>query len=675
MVTEAKAYSSMFLIIFSIIFIVIPIWFVFKDPFIPTLFLAFLILYSLAGYKISVQLLTAISSKKFYFPKIDFNNFLINSKRKINYPLIVFGITLLATLIYLFMFIPSLTTPIRPRGDTGTHALRSILFIYSFKTIFSLIGINLSYFQINLLLLTLSFAIGLFFLFVYILFFRKNSTEIKEFVKSATFKKIVFIILVIFYSFYIILSLFLSVITETRLLPSLIRYGPVSAYIYNIPNFFLPISELNFRILNLVISFSCAVFSYKMLRLFFSQSVSIFGTISFFFTPIVFNYVYLEYLVIGLLFFQLASFYYLLSYLKTKKANYLYISYLIAFVAIFYKDPLILLIPLYLFIGIVYSFHQTKLNMSKSSLHNFFQEFRLFFYLSIICIFYYLPWYFLYNMFVWRSYNFTPDYLFNLNRILMYLNATMNWLGVIFFLAIAGLLFRSATKKLNYLDFLTIPWYFILYIFYTFDYWPSPEPRFIIPGLFLFYYNAGELIYLSIEKVRNLFLEMTSKSIISPAFSSFVFIIILFPLIIDSYQMSQKEFDNNYLPFNEVSLYLKENLPATSSILVRMGPNPYFFYFYKFELDIYFRTDFWNIPDDQNSSNLFLFCQGENIQYVMFPNYEWSVDYINKDLIEMIENDEKFLLLKEFQYRKSESFLFLFQVKINSTTVASENLD
>jgi hypothetical protein len=257
----------------------------------------------------------------------------------------------------------------------------------------------------------------------------------------------------------------------------------------------------------------------------------------------------------------------------------------------------------------------------------------------------------------------------------MYLNATMNWLGVIFFLAIAGLLFRSATKKLNYLDFLTIPWYFILYIFYTFDYWPSPEPRFIIPGLFLFYYNAGELIYLSIEKVRNLFLEMTSKSIISPAFSSFVFIIILFPLIIDSYQMSQKEFDNNYLPFNEVSLYLKENLPATSSILVRMGPNPYFFYFYKFELDIYFRTDFWNIPDDQNSSNLFLFCQGENIQYVMFPNYEWSVDYINKDLIEMIENDEKFLLLKEFQYRKSESFLFLFQVKINSTTVASENLD
>ncbi|MFX1515642.1 MAG: ArnT family glycosyltransferase, partial [Promethearchaeota archaeon] len=451
-------------------------------------------------------------------------------------------------------------------------------------------------------------------------------------------------------------------------LPSLIRYGPVSAYIYNFPNLFLPISELNYRLLNLIIILGCFVFSYKILRLFFSQSVSIFGTLSLFCTPIVFSYVYLEYLLIAFLFLQFASFYYLLLYLKTKRAGFLFISYFILFIAIFYKDPLILLIPLYAFVGLIYSFHQVKANQMNPSFFKVFQEFRLFFYLSIICILYYIPWYFLYNMYVWRSYIFTPEYLFNLDRILMYLNAIASWLGIIFLLAIVGLFIRCITKNLNYLDLITILWFVILYFFYTLDYWPLAEPRFIIPGLFFFYYNAGEFVYISIEKIRQTLPMLFTKTISPGVICSVLFIIVLFSLIIDSYQISQHEFDNDYLPFNEVSRYLKENIPTTSSILVTMGPNPYFFYFQKFELNMTFRTDLWKSPNDQNASNLYLFCQEENIQYVMFPNSEWSVNYNNPNLIEMIGNDERFLLLEQFQYRNSESFLYLFQLDFNGST-------
>ena len=87
-----------------------------------------------------------------------------------------------------------------------------------------------------------------------------------------------------------------------------------------------------------------------------------------------------------------------------------------------------------------------------------------------------------------------------------------------------------------------------------------------------------------------------------------------------------------------------------------------FFLFTKFEFDLNFRDDQWKPPLEQNSTNLFLFCKEEDIQYVMLPNPKWSGGYLNKDLLEMIKNDENFSLIEEFQYKKTKNYLFLFQL-------------
>lgn len=263
----------------------------------------------------------------------------------------------------------------------------------------------------------------------------------------------------------------------------------------------------------------------------------------------------------------------------------------------------------------------------------------------------------------------------NFNKVLQPLEVIpyiTGWFALIFI--ILGLII--IIKKESLKDPLIIFFLFSVIIFYAYyvSYNFLARPRFFAPLSFIF------AILFSTSLC---FIESLSNKL-----KSFSFLLIIL-LAGSTISLAYNNYENRYLPVNELFNYIANNGLTENKFLKSMAPSSYNFYILKYNLNMNnFDPTIWQEASNQTEENLFSYMIKNNESYAFFPlptsSYDiyfyhpnpsswldiWDSSYdaphqiINHTLILNIYKNESFYFTKVAEFKKGKNTIFLVKTKI-----------
>ncbi|GBD97287.1 MAG TPA: hypothetical protein ENG83_01040 [Nitrospirae bacterium] len=429
-------------------------------------------------------------------------------------------------------------------------------------------------------------------------------------------------------------------------LPALIRYPPLSRFLYFISYSAFGITHIGPRMLQLTFYVLSAVYLYRTIALFSDRKAALTGASIYLFLPVSFVYAGLAELGCGTVFFiTLISFHFLRFVKENDNRDLLLTSYFIG-MGFLYKRSILLMLFVCTAFLIISKIKNKDLNFSihlKVIL------------LSSVSI---VPWMVIGKFFSWRNYNiiwsnFRP---FEGKVFTYFMNIPLDISWVLFLLFLSSVIFILLSKR-NALTF----YFGILFIAYYF--FLALDIAYISPRLAMAFYPTiavylALFLYTIIEKIR----WKHSFKLLFFVLTAYLIAISTVPPL-NAQFLSSSEFKKlEYFPGDKAMKWVKDNVKDNEKILTLRIMSA-LFYRDKYSIDRNKIINFWyELYEVSTPEKLKAFCKKNKISYIMFPAPLYLKGGNLKILEYLKENrEEEFLEVKRFNL--DGNYIIIYKLK------------
>ncbi|MBI4698217.1 MAG: glycosyltransferase family 39 protein [Nitrospirae bacterium] len=525
--------------------------------------------------------------------------------------------------------IPAILRPILIMGDEPLH-LQGGLLIYDY--------IDFSWHR--------SFQIAIWALFILFLLLinakHLNKLNLNRFaVLPDRTKKRAFICSLLF-----LLISYFYVLRDIPYKLMLIRYPPVSKYLYLAMYSAFGVNHIFPRFIQLLFYLLCGVYLYRTIMLFEDKRTAILGASIYLFFPVIFAYANLAETASGLNLFIFAISFYFIRYLKEADHRDLFLtSYLIG-TGLLYKDPVLLMFIISLSFLVMRKFLRHDLR----SLH----DLKV---LSLSLIFI-VPWMVISKLFNTRNYTFVLSNITSLNgnliKYLALLSSNLSWIiFALFFLSVFYVIFFKRNVLTLYFACL-----FIIYYLFTVSDIAWVEPRLSMT----FYPTIAVFLSLFISRGIETINRRHIFKIFYSVFTLYLIILCTVPPFNNQFlaPMNKKL---HYYPSKEAASWVKENIKDGEKILM-LRILPFDFYLIKYGIDgnriINLSYDISEVSTPEKLKKL---TKEHNAGYIMFPyGPPYSFEGERK-IIRYLKDDNNNEFAEIAKFNIDECFIYVYKLK------------
>ena len=616
MTTFVNQYRTLFFLSWIILYLIIPAW-AFPVSVITRAFVYFgLLIYFAVSAAVLSHWITIFTVDSPPFMKIK------NWRELVKEHLWLIILCIIAMILNIY---PAFS-PILIMGDETIH-LQSGLWVYdyldsSWHTVFQSI-----------------FWIVVVILLVVRTFKDKLNKYFSDFLSHSFQKKLAVVL------FFGLLTGYFLLLKDITYTPTLIRYPPVSKFVYFLAYSAFGIHHVFPRLVQLLFYVLSSIYIYRTISLFHYKNASLVGAALYLFLPISFAYAHLGELASGTVFFMAAVSFYFLRFIKEGNNRDLIISaYLIGIAGLYKKLHLLMYIVCFIFLIA----QQLKKREFRS-----LNQFKILS-LAMVPI---VPWMLFTRNYSWRNYTFVLDNLTSLDsKIVTYFTLMFSNMSPVIFVFFLGsviyVFYRQRTVLTAYFGLL-----FAVYYFFIVSDMGGLSPRFSL----VFYPTI--IVYVS------LFISRIIQSIRwKHAFNVCFGVLVVYLIIISAVAPFNKYFltliDRKLIAFpsSESMKWVKDNVKENEKVLIMriMSAN---FYRVKYAIDRSRIDNFWYvIKDIDTPEKLTSYYKKNKISYIIFPYspYPYSSDF---PILEYLKEngDNKFMEVATFNLE--DNYIFIYKLK------------
>ncbi len=446
--------------------------------------------------------------------------------------------------------------------------------------------------------------------------------------------------------FIIFLFLYFFLLRNLAYTLTIVRYPPVSKFLYFFAYSAFGINHIFPRTIQLIFYLLCAIYLFRTINLFYGKETALLGASIYLFLPVTFAYAYLGEIESGVIFFIVAISFYFLRCLKEGDNRDLLLSVYMIGIGYLYKDPVFLIFPVCMAILIYQEIKKRTLYLSV--------QIKILL-LAMVPV---IPWMIIEKLYSWRSYTFQLSNITSLDKkILPYfllMSSNVSEIIFIFFVLSVIYCFIKRNTLTVYLGLL-----FIVYYFFIVSDMGVLSPRFsmaLYPTITVF--------------ISVFFSEIIQLIKWRHAFKLCFIVIIVYLIIISSVSPLNSRYlaiENKklyYYPSEQAMKWVKENVKAGEKVLaVRILSSTFYRYKYAISrdkmIDIVYDMEKVSTPE-----KLKKIYKEHNISYLMFP---YSTSYIKNDvwagIFEYLKNNPN----KEFdeieKFNLDDKYIFIYKLK------------
>jgi len=611
-----RAYLWLFLLFWLYCYVLYPAWYVPETAPVRLLIFAAILTFLLANAYLLHRWLN--KAQEPLFPQIDKS--VVLAKIKENLPLVYL------LCLYVILQIYPLSLPLKTLGDEHYHVYVSI----------PIIRLLSRYSPLPLPFLT--WVVVIFALAVW-QFWKKKKLNLKEPLLLS-----LIVIVALIYAVILVRSGLMERINPEE---HLFRFPPLGKTVHLISYLLFGVSVFTARLPQLVFYVLAAVYVYRIGLLYRNKLTAFNAAALFLFTPAIFHFGHIGFLSGGVLFLCAASFFYFARYLKEEHLRDLLLAVFFSGVGFLYKRVL-LAILIILFTYLILRDLVRRKNLGQ----NLKSHLALGWLASVSAI----PWLLIGNMYSPRNYTFRTSNWLGFENITYTLRLIPEGGTYLMYLLFAVGIFYAVRKRRDELTYFSFLYFLMYYVFVNSERWrvmrlalPIWLPVFILTAQFLAGGNRGKKL----------------KWLISLLFAGYLIVASTFlniPPLEGRFTLA-KDIQKDYAPYEQLFVYVKENLPPGSRIYAPAGCEPSHFYLYHYQLEGKYTWErkFW-IKDkpEQSRDNLYEFCKKEDFSYLVFAEKEWVEQWINKKVVEELYagQDPRFKVKKAFTFGNNQIILW-----------------
>lgn len=426
--------------------------------------------------------------------------------------------------------------------------------------------------------------------------------------KTVNLKKVLFIFsMFIFFNFY------------SRLFPyyswdeslTLLRYPPVSKFLYIISYSGFGVSHIGPRIVQLILHILSAVYLYRTIYLFREKETALTGVTIYLFSPLIFSYSSRAALESGVVFFIILIAYYFLRFVKYGENRDLILTAYFIGIGFLYKQVILVMFIIcftYLF------FSRIVKRDSSSTMH-----FKILL-LSLIQI---VPFFMIGKIGGTNFYEPEWSNLISLNKLIAYflmIQSQISWIIFILFLFSSGFIISTKRDSLSLFFGLLFMGYYLFYIMSGAGIINHRYSMAIYPAIAVF---SAQSIFDITQRIR---WKNTFKLFFS-ILTIYLVIICLIPRSSSSLiTFKYKDFESQYYPVDKATDWIR-NRTKNSEKILSLFMTDYEFYVERIYAN---RTEinpkrFIHADDGMSRElsfpleNLIQYCRSNDISYIIFP--------------------------------------------------------
>jgi hypothetical protein len=483
-------------------------------------------------------------------------------------------------------------------------------------------------------------------------------SEKSSILKSKNSSKVLFIFFIFsFFSLYSYLFPYYS--WEESLV--LLRFPPVSHYLYLISYYAFGVSHVGPKIVQLMFYVLGAVYLYRTIYLFREKETALLGATIYLFSPIIFHYASVTALESGVVFFIILISYYFLRFIKIQDNRDLILASYFIGLGFLYKQVVLVMLVIcfaYLVLSIIKKRDWNSINHCKILL------------LSLIPI---LPWLKFATISVYYDVYFdtTVSQLISFDSLTAYaavLHAQLSPIILILFLCSIIFIFFAKRDDLSMFFGLSFVAY---YLFFTKNMPGFPLHRYSTA----FYPAISVLLAQFVHSICHKFRWKYTYKIVFSALTFYLIILCVIPRSSsDLITFKYRDFETQYYPSEEATDWVRNRTKDDEKILTLMMSN------HKFYVErIYADKDGINYKRFIRNFNLNIiegsidplqkikeFCHENDISYIMFqfgpknyyyPNSKEISEKLNK-LKESMDNE----LIQAAQFNIDDNYIIIYKL-------------
>jgi hypothetical protein len=385
--------------------------------------------------------------------------------------------------------------------------------------------------------------------------------------------------------------------------PGMVRYPPVTRFMYLASYLLTGIDPVGPRILQLVLYVLTAIYLYRIILMFNSRDAALIGASLYLFLPIPYFYAHTAELGSGTVFFITACSYYLLRHIEYgDNRDLLIASFLISLGTLFHN-----LIFLMFFISAAYLVLIKVMPKGRNIVSgNTFKVVLI----SLVPI---IPWMIIRRLFTWRNYDIIWPHLWSSERYGAFLSLMNTNLSLILFsLFLISVVFIMKDRNREILIFFGL--LFVGYFLFLVADWVPQSAR-----LSMTFYPtiAVYLSFLFSKAIHKIDWKHASK-IIYIVLMLYLMTISILPSLNKNFYLEEKSKVEQY-PSEKAMKWIDDNVKEGEKILtLRMLPVE--FYRVKFNISNEKIIDrVYDLADLSTPDKLKSFCNRHGISYIMFP--------------------------------------------------------
>lgn len=430
----------------------------------------------------------------------------------------------------------------------------------------------------------------------------------------------------------------------------LVRYPPVSKYLYLISYLIGGITHYGPRTVQLIFYLLTAVYIYRIINLYFDKNISLFGASIYLFSPLSFYFAHTAEIASGLAFFITVISFHFLRYLKVEDFRDLILTSFLIGIGFLYKRD----VSLMFFVCTIYIILYGRIKR-RERLKREIQILSL----SLLSI---IPWMIIDRFFTWRKYSIHWSHLFSVDTAFKYLLLLKIQLWeFLFLLFLFSLILHLITKRDNLNLFLGLL-FISFYLFYTLDYTAKYEVH-----------RFDLVFYPLISIILSQFMDTIGKRVRWRHFYilSFTFLIIyLLVLNLNGPLRNTRLFEVRTLKFpsKEAIKWIKNNINENEKILtLRILPAK----FYIDKLNI--KTDkvvvLWYVISEIDSiEGLKDFCVKNKITHIMFP-YSFKRPYSNERLARYLKENKNEEFGEVAKFELDGNYIYIYKILVSNQKI------
>lgn len=623
-------YKLLFLLLWISLYLIYPVWALpvsVAGRFL--IYMGLMIYFTISAYFMNTWFNAFPADKPFTVKPVGSDSYrggLLNHIKDHKWLLITFCIALV---LHVF----KITSPILNLGDEALH-LQGGLWVYDF------LGSDWHKFLqlISWVVIVIVFIIKI--RNSVIDFFSRRLDSLYQRIYSNNIIKYFFVVILL--SFFIVYFLLLKDITYHL---SLIRYPPVSRFLYLISFLIFGITHIGPRIIQLIFYFLSAIYIYRTINLFCDKETSLLGASIYLFSPVAFHYAHIAQLTSGVVFLTVIISFYFLRFLKDKNNRDLLLTSFLIGTGFLYKEDILLMF----FVCASYLIFNS---LRKKNIINLKSELKVLL-ISLVPV---IPWMVTQRFFNWRQYNVVWSHFVSLDILSRYFYLILTQISwILFLLFIISIIFMFFNKR-NELSMFYGFIFVAFYLFYTADYTAKYiQHRFSI----IFYPTIA--VFLS-QFIFNIINKIRWKHFFKIAYC--VLAIYLIVLSTNPY-LGIHVFADKMLKFpsDKAMKWVKDNVKDGEKILI-LRIMPAQFYRDKYDIDKDKIIHFWyEIGNVSTHEKLKKFCIENRINYIMFP---YSPEYPfegEMKILKYLKESQNNEFMEIARFNIGENYIFIYKLK------------